>query len=65
MKLNQNYFLNAHNLKMSAKSIFHMRNYIIENFIEITKYFTEGAFTNLLKNQDIKHELLFGNYDRK
>ena len=64
-KFNQNYFLNAHNLKMSAKSIFHMRNYIIENFIEITKYFTEGAFTNLLKNQDIKHELLFGNYDRK
>ena len=51
-KFNQNYFLNAHNLKLTAKHISIFRQYIIENFIKITKYFTEGAFTNLIKKQD-------------
>ena len=63
-KFNQNYFLNAHNLKMAAKTIFPMRTDIIQNFIETTKYFIEGAFTNLLKNQTIAHEVKYGFYDR-
>ena len=63
-KFNQNYFLSAHNLKLSAKDIYTIRKYIINNFIDLTKYFTEGAFTNLLKNKEIKHEVKFGNYDK-
>ena len=63
-KFNQNYFLNAHNLKITAKNIYQMRKYIIQNFIAITKYFTEGAFTNFLKTLEIEHKIKFGYYDR-
>ena len=40
-----------------------LRKYIIDNFIKITKYFTQGAFDNLLKSQRSAHEMIFGQYD--
>ena len=64
-KFNQNNYLNAHTLKSTSINLNKIRNYIIENLIEITKYFTEGAFTDLLKNQEITHETKYGDYDKK
>ena len=63
-KFNQNYFLNSFNLKMSKVNIFQIRKVIVQNFIELTNYFTESAFTNLLKNQTIIHKVKFDNYDK-
>ena len=63
-KFNQNYFLNAFNLKMSGGKICQIRSHIVHNFIDLTNYFTESAFTNLLKNQKIIHEVKFNNYDK-
>ena len=63
-KFNQNYFLNAFNLKTSKNGINQMRTSIVKNFIDLTNYFTESAFTNLLKNQKIIHEVKFNNYDK-
>ena len=62
-KLNQNYFLNAAQLLSTRKKINHIRTFIVKSFIKLTKHFTEGAFTNLLKGQEKLHKSLFGQYD--
>ena len=62
-KLNQNFFLNAAQLLSTNKKINHIRTFIVKSFIKITKHFTEGAFTNLLKGQEKVHKSLFGQYD--
>ena len=64
-KFNQNYILNAHNLKISTKEGSLMRQLIIENFIKITKYFTEGAFTNLIKKLENSSNVKYGYYDKE
>ena len=63
-KFNQNFYLNAHQL-LSAKGIkaSQIRTFIIQSFIKLTKHFTEGAFTNLIKNQETAHKTIFGQYD--
>jgi midasin (ATPase involved in ribosome maturation) len=40
-----------------------IRDFIVECFIKLTKHFTEGAFTDLLKNQQEVHDILFNQYD--
>ena len=62
-KLNQNFFLNAYQLILTGKKINYIRTFIVESFIKITKHFTEGAFTNLLKGQENVHKSLCGIYD--
>ena len=63
-KFNQNYFLNAYQLLCArGGSTCMVRTFIVESFIKLTKYFTEGAFTNLLNRQKIVHEIVFGQYD--
>ena len=53
-KFNQNFYLNAHIIKM-----FHngdrvrIRSLIVESFIKITKYFIEGVFTKIVKKKEI------------
>ena len=62
-KLNKNIYLNAHQLIISNnKNNSLIRSFIVESFIKITKHFTEGVFTNLIKGQEIVHKLLFGQY---
>ena len=62
-KLNQNVFLNAHQLLSSGKKINYIRTIIVKSFINLTKHFTEGAFTDLLKSQETTHKSQFGEYD--
>ena len=62
-KLNINYYLNAYELILSRKNINDIRTFIVESFIKITKHFTEGAFTNLIKGQEKVHKSLCGIYD--
>ena len=65
-KFSQNYFLSAYNiLSLGDKNLFSMRSFIIKSFINITKYFTQTAFDDLLKSQIITHDILFGQYDEK
>ena len=60
----QNSFLTALNIfNLGDKDLFSIRSNIVKNFINITKYFTQGAFDDLLKNQIITHKMLFGQYD--
>ena len=63
-KFNQSYFLNAHQL-LTAKGMNGclIRTFIVESFINLTKHFTEGAFTELLKSQENIHKKLFNQYD--
>ena len=63
-KLNQSFFLNAHQLLTTkGKSLCLIRTSIVQNFIKLTKHFTKGAFTDLIKGQNIVHKSLFGQYD--
>ena len=60
----QNSFLTALNIFIIGdKDLFSIRSNIVKNFINITKYFTQGAFDDLLKNQIITHKILFNQYD--
>ena len=66
-RLNQNFSLNAHQLILS-KSMDNclIRNFIVKSFIELTKHFTEGAFTELIKGQQNVHKSMrFGQYDEE
>ena len=61
-KLNQNFFLNAHQLLYYGKNNNYIRTIIVQSFINLTKHFTEGAFTDLLKSQENTHKSQFGEY---
>ena len=63
-KLNQNFFLNAHQLIISNRmSNCLIRTFIVQSFIKLTIHFTKGAFTDLIKGQEKVHKSLFGQYD--
>ena len=62
-KFNQNYFLNARQLRIKNVKAQSIRTFIIESFIKLTKHFTEGAFTDLLKSQEETHKAITGRYD--
>jgi hypothetical protein len=65
-KLNRNFYLNAFQLLLTGKNINYIRTFIVESFIKLTKHFTEGAFTNLIKGQEKLHRsILFSEYDEK
>jgi hypothetical protein len=65
-KLNRNFYLNAFQLILTGKNINYIRTFIVESFIKLTKHFTEGAFTNLIKGQEKLHRsILFSEYDEK
>ena len=63
-KLNKNFYLNAHQLILSTSmNNCLIRNFIVKSFIKLTKHFTEGAFIDLIKGQEMVHKSLFGQYD--
>ena len=62
-KLNKNFYLNAHDLILTGKKMNYIRTFIVVSFIKLTKHFTEGAFTELLKNQKRVHNTQFGQYN--
>ena len=61
-RLNRNIHINA-NILIESNFDRNIRTTIVENFIKTTKYFTEGAFTKIVKNQNNTQEMLFGKYD--
>ena len=56
-KLNQNFFLNP--FYLINKQI---RPLIIEGFINLSLYCIDGAFTKLINEQNITHNMVFGEY---
>ena len=65
-KLNQNYFLNAYQLLLDGRQNA-LRTFIVNNFIKISRYFAEGTFTKVIKqNQNSElNKSLFGNYNEE
>ena len=63
IKFNQSFILNAFDLHFRPDNLKNIRTFIIDNFIELTKYFTEGAFTKLINEQTITHHKMFGQYN--
>ena len=61
-RFNRNYYINANILNEWGVDK-NIRTEIIENFIKLTKYFTKGAFTEIIASQEETHELLFGQYN--
>ena len=59
-KLNQNYFLNAFQL-IKNKSQTSLRTFLVKNFIEVSKYFSEGDFKKLIKQKQniYNHHLIY------
>jgi len=64
-KFNQSYVINAAQLKYGVKNLSKVRTSIIDNFIKLSSYFTEGAFTHLINTQNLTHNILFGKYNEK
>ena len=62
-KFNQNYYLSSRQLRIAK--IPNIRKFILESFINITKHFTEGAFTELLKRQEQTHKVITGQYNEE
>ena len=63
-KFNQNYFLNAHQLIITkGPNQCLLRTFIVNNLIEVSKYFAEGAFKKLIKSkQNHNDKSLLGIY---
>ena len=55
-QFSMNYYLNCRQLSLVKLS--NIRTFIVENFIKLTKHFTEGAYTDLLKRQEITYNNL-------
>ena len=63
IKFNQSFILNAFDLYYRPDNLKNIRTFIIDSFIKLTNYFTEGAFTKLINEQTITHNKMFGQYD--
>jgi len=62
-KFNQNFYLNAHMMKMFKNdNTRKIRSFIVESFIKLTNHFIEGAFTKLVKKKKTNN-LKFGEYN--
>ena len=62
-KFNQNFYLNAHMIKMFNNGDSNkIRSFIVESFIKITKHFIEGAFTKIVKKKK-NSKMIFGEYN--
>ena len=63
--LSRNYFLSSSNLiyLSNIEEAINFRRIILEICINITKYFTQGAFDELLQGQMKTQEIIFGKYD--
>ena len=59
-KFGRNFIFEANTLIYTKSKI---REFAIKSFIKITKHFTEGAFTKIVKSQKKTHDYLFGQYD--
>ena len=67
-KFNKNFYLNAFELLLKGKKQYEKRTFIVKSFIKLTKYFTKGAFTDLIKKQERVHNSLslsFGIYNEQ
>ena len=63
-KFNQHFLLNAFELTSNHKSdLLPLRTFIIKSFIALTSHFTEGAFTDILQNQENVSKSQYGIYD--
>ena len=62
-KFSQSRFFNVNLLDYRGNDLKRIRTFVVDNFISLTKYFTEGAFTKLIKEQNITHKIRFGQYD--
>ena len=62
-KFTQSRFFNANDLDRRGNNLKKLRTFVVDNFISLTKYFTEGAFTNLINEQNLTHKISFGQYD--
>ena len=60
---NKSYILNADQLRRRNFKV--VRSYILEGFINLTKYFTKAAYNKLLIEQKITHDKHFWNYDEQ
>ena len=60
-KFNNNAYINA-NILIEQGNDTSIRTEIIENFINLTKYFTKGAFTEIIESQEITHSFILGKY---
>ena len=64
-KFNKNFYLNAFELLLKGKKQCEKRTFIVNSFIKLTKHFTKGAFTDLIKKQESVHKSLFGVYNEQ
>ena len=66
IKFNKNFYLNVYQLFLSGnnKNCI-IRNLMVEYFIKQTKYFIEGAFTELLKCRKNEDKSLIGTYNEE
>ena len=62
-KFTKSFFFNAFDLHFRANDLKNIRTFVVENFIKLTSYFTEGAFTRLINEQKLTHNIMFGQYD--
>jgi len=63
-KLNQNYFLNAHQLLICGSQS-SLRTFIVKNFIQVSKYLAEGTFTKFIKLIKNFNKSFFGIYNEE
>ena len=62
-KFTKSFFFNAFDLHFRGNYLKNIRTFVVENFIKLTNYFTEGAFTRLINEQKLTHNIMFGQYD--
>ena len=58
IKFNHSFYISTKILRVKQ-----LRPTIIEGFIKLSNYFTQGAYTKLINEQKIVHKKLFGQYD--
>ena len=60
---NNNYYLNPELFKNNQLK--EIRSFIIEGFINLTRYFTKAAYTKLLNEQLETHKMIYGRYNEE
>jgi len=58
IKFNHSFYISTKILREKQ-----LRSSIIEGFIKLSNYFTQGAFSKLINEQKSTHKMLFGQYD--
>ena len=61
IKFNRNFLIKTYELNRVDRPK-DIRNIIIKGFINLSNYFTDGAFAKSINNQTITHNIIFGQY---